>query len=151
MSLKYILDGHTPVACDDAHEWAEWFETSREARRVGLDEIDGLRVSTVFLALDQRIPIPPGPGEVVVRLLPILFETEVRGKLGGEGDDIFETERYTTWEEAESAHKAVCALLRAPVEPEPRGTPFISVMIDEGRTDTEVPDPSPRRRGTRRP
>lgn len=54
MSERYILggpDGHTPVPCEDLHEWGKWFETAD--RHVTLTEVGELSVSTVFLGSDH--------------------------------------------------------------------------------------------------
>ena len=86
----YILtDDHktTPV---DALEWDKYFETSD--RRVALDNVGDVRISTVFLGLDHSFGYGP----------PLLFETLV---FGGELDK--EMERYTTWDEAVKGHKVM--------------------------------------------
>ena len=92
MMGRYILDGHTPVRCDDIMAWTQWFEQGDDVRRVGLDENDGgVRVSTVFLGLDHGF----GRGE------PVLFETMV---FGGSHDG--DQKRYATWDEAVAGHHA---------------------------------------------
>jgi hypothetical protein len=91
---KYILDaqGH-PVLCDDVFVWDLWLYVNDDARRVGLDERDDVRVSTVFLGLDHAFVSGP----------PVLWETMV---FGGEHDGY--QERYTSRESAEHGHaKAV--------------------------------------------
>jgi hypothetical protein len=94
--MNYILDGHTPKRCDDIRAWSEWRRT--ENRRVALDEINGVTVSTVFLGLDHG----HGSGE------PVLFETMV---FGGALDE--EQERYTTWDAAEEGHAAMVERVKA--------------------------------------
>jgi hypothetical protein len=93
---RYILDGHTPVPCEDLITWAKWIERTDE-RRVALTETRDLRVSTVFLGLDHNFGVPWGTD-------PILFETMVFRRKGDnwEGD---ECERYRTWDEAEAGHQ----------------------------------------------
>ena len=88
---KYILDGHTPVPCDDLLKWARWYETHDRfvAKNIFTRNGSSVRVSTVFLALNHRFGSGP----------PLLFETMVFG-----GDYDFEQERYSTWEEAEAGH-----------------------------------------------
>lgn len=91
MSLgAYILDGKTPVLCEDTKKWGEWYETA--SRRVDLTEAGGIRVSTVFLAIDHALD-----GEE-----PALFETMAFGT----DEEI--CRRYSTWEQAEAGHKEVC-------------------------------------------
>ena len=95
MSDKYILDGKTPVECDDLIKWAKWFETAK--RHVAQDDIGGVSVSTVFLGIDHAW----GSGR------PVLFETMI---FGGPLDQ--KQERYSTWEEAEAGHAEMVALVR---------------------------------------
>lgn len=94
---NYILQGHTPVPEPDLMKWAAWQEREREARRVALDKVGEVTISTVFLAMNH------GWGEEK----PVLFETMV---FGGPLDE--EQERYTTWEEAEEGHKRMVACVR---------------------------------------
>ena len=87
MSDTYILKGHKPVRCHDLMRWAEWYETAD--RHVADTMQDEVRVSTVFLGLDQ------GFGG-----RPKLFETMlfVNGAEAG-------VEHYCTWDEAEAGHQ----------------------------------------------
>lgn len=96
MTDRYILDGKHAVECPDLIAWATWCESAD--RRVALSTIGGVRVSTVFLAVDHSF------GEVP----PLLFETMV---FGGPLDE--EQDRCTTWEEAEAMHAAMVARVRA--------------------------------------
>jgi hypothetical protein len=93
MTDKYILDGKTPVPCDDVLEWAKLFGTERH---VGETDVNGARVSTVFLGLDHSFGKGP----------PLLFETMI---FGGEHNEY--QERYSTWEEAEEGHKRAVAMI----------------------------------------
>jgi hypothetical protein len=98
---RYILDGHEPVRCADALEWARWLETAD--RRVALTSVDGIRVSTVFLGVDHG----GGRGQ------PILFETTAfddYGEVGVPGLPTFG--RYSTWQQAEAGHIATVAIVR---------------------------------------
>lgn len=96
----YILDGHTPVPVTDTLEWGRWFETHRRECVVAQDRTDaGVEVSTVFLGLDHnhaRFFGAPTP--------PMLFETAIFAptrKL------IEIADRYSTWDEAEQAHRVI--------------------------------------------
>lgn len=53
MTEKYILDGDTPVECDNLLKWGQWMENHNN-RRVDLWEKNGVKVSTVFLGLDHN-------------------------------------------------------------------------------------------------
>jgi len=88
----FLLDGKTPVACSDVLEWAAAFDISN--RRVALDDIDGIEISTVFLGLDHNYQLQ-GP--------PILFETMVFDDSEHGGS----MRRYATWDEAETGHRWV--------------------------------------------
>jgi hypothetical protein len=100
---KYILDGHTPVEATSLLEWAEWTEKNREARRVAIDMIDNVKVSTVFLGLDHNWGDGP----------PILFETMI---FGGPSDGF--QDRCSTWEEAEAMHLKAIKMLETNKEGE---------------------------------
>lgn len=93
----YTLDGHRPVAVENVIEWARWSATSDN--RVAIDEINGLKISTVFLGVDHNW----GGGA------PILFETMVFGK-SEEWNDY--QERYYNWDAAEAGHKRICEAIR---------------------------------------
>lgn len=106
---KYILDDKGDVIpCDDLMEWAGWFETSKDKRKVAYDEVGDHYVSTVFLGLDHSF----GRGE------PLLFETMVfekektTKKFAGKKMTFHESldgfsDRYHTKEEAVAGHKFV--------------------------------------------
>ena len=95
MNGRYILEGHKAVPIDDLMEWAKQFEIDN--RVVQQDEINGIKVSTVFLGLDHSF----GDGK------PLLFETMI---FGGEHDGY--QDRYSTWDEAEEGHKQALKLVQ---------------------------------------
>lgn len=84
---NYILVGKEPVPEPNLLKWGKWFETAN--RKVRQDEIDGVRISTVFLGLDHSF----GEGA------PLLFETMI---FGGEHDG-YQT-RASSWDEAVGQH-----------------------------------------------
>ncbi len=90
---KYILDGHTPVPEPDTLKWARWFEDNGATRHVADTQIAGIRISTVFLALDHSFSDGP----------PELFETMI---FGGKLSE--QQRRYTTWGQAAAGHRAMC-------------------------------------------
>ena len=92
MSRYYILEGKTVVGCNNVVEFGEFFNNF-EDRVVAKETVKDSDVSTVFLGLDHRYG-NEGP--------PLVFETMV---FGGPLDQ--ECERYSTWEEAETGHKAM--------------------------------------------
>ncbi len=91
----YILDGHTPVECNDIMVFGQWFEDAD--RSVASTDIGDIRVSTVFLGIDHNF----------VGGTPILFETMVFGL-----DDDEMCDRYATWAEAVIGHKKTCSKVR---------------------------------------
>lgn len=95
---KYILVDKQPVEEPDVLKWGEWFETAD--RRVAETDVDGVRVSTVFLGIDHNFE---GEGE------PVLFETMTfadRADLNGWQF------RYETMGEAEEGHREVVDRVR---------------------------------------
>ena len=94
MNGQYILNGKTPVECNDLMEWAKQME--RKNRIVEQSQFGDVKVSTVFLGLDHSF----GGGK------PLLFETMI---FGGENDQY--QERYSTWDEAVEGHKKACDLV----------------------------------------
>jgi hypothetical protein len=85
----YILDGKTPVPEPNLLKWAQWFANADADRLVAHTMQEDVSVSTVFLGLDHN---HFGPR-------PLLFETMVfYARKSGE------TDRYSTWEEAEKGH-----------------------------------------------
>ena len=91
----YDIDGN-PVSSDAAMLLK--YNSDEDYARIGLDEVDGVRVSTVWLGLDHRHG-PFGP--------PLIFETMV---FGGSFDG--ECQRYPTKDLALAGHNEVVAKLR---------------------------------------
>ena len=95
MNGMYILNGKTPVKCDDLTEWS--IQMSTMNRMVAKTVIGCAEVSTVFLAIDYSFGDGP----------PLLFETMI---FGGEHD--MYQDRYSTWEEALIGHDCACDMIR---------------------------------------
>jgi hypothetical protein len=96
--MNYILDGHTPVPAS-SKKWSEWFENT-DLRRVKEDNVEGIRVSTVFMGVDIGWEGPP-----------MLYETMVFWVPPHRGAGY--QERYSSWEEAEAGHdRAVKTVVR---------------------------------------
>ena len=92
----YIEVDGKPVPVDTL-EGAAWLEEHTEDRIVGNDEVDGVHVSTCFIAINHQFH-PDGP--------PLVYETLVRG------DDDMYIRRYSTREEARVGHNRVLNKLR---------------------------------------
>ena len=84
---NYILRGKEAIPCEDIVEWAQKYEKMN--RRVALDYVGDIKISTVFLGLDHAFDGGP----------PMLFETMVFG-----GDFDQDGARCSTWGEAEEQH-----------------------------------------------
>ncbi|HEY2811797.1 MAG TPA: hypothetical protein VGJ00_10475 [Rhabdochlamydiaceae bacterium] len=94
MSYYYLNDDHTIRPCtkeewiDQCHEMYE----GKTSKHVADDEINGYRVSTVWLVINHNF-FKEGT--------PLLFETMV---FDGKDESIY-CERHSTWDEAEEGHK----------------------------------------------
>jgi len=53
----YILDGKTPVVCEDYQEWAIWLGTTD--RTVDLTRVANVEISTVCIGIDLSDTQPP--------------------------------------------------------------------------------------------
>lgn len=112
---QYILDAQgQPVPAPDTLSWGRWYEEAcrNGTRRVALDKIGDLRISTVFLALDHSLPSLAPPEE---RHHPVLWETcifdyshmtEAFGRKMAESDVVA---RYASKEDALAGHRALVA------------------------------------------
>lgn len=87
-----LSDDGEPVLCDDIRRWGSWFR--QHDRSIGRDEVDGVRISTVFLGIDHQFGDGP----------PILWETMV---FGGPLDQ--EQDRYATRAAATRGHATMVA------------------------------------------
>lgn len=91
--MYYKLDENKKVVPSSLKEWANFFENEKNHSRVGLDNINGKRISTVFIGLCHNY----NPRSRI----PITFETMVFDN----NDRSIYQERYSTWQEAEEGHK----------------------------------------------
>lgn len=108
----YMLNGKTPVECHDYVQWADAHSRGLDPAhghpwRVGLDRIGELEISTVFLGMDMSAGLFRTRDS-----LPVLFETMLFGldsAVEGMG-------RSSTYDEAQTRHRAVVARVKAIVE-----------------------------------
>jgi hypothetical protein len=91
MIEMYILEGRTPVRCNDMMKWSQWYGTVD--RHVAETLIDDVRISTVFLGLDCN----PFGGA------PLLFETMVSANEEWGPIQL----RCSTYMQAEQMHQSV--------------------------------------------
>ena len=88
----YILVDGEPVGVENVLEWMRWRQEHLDDCRVALTKLDGVEISTVFLAVDYGLWSEEMP--------PILFETMIFG-----GDNDRACRRYSTLEEAMKGHE----------------------------------------------
>jgi hypothetical protein len=96
MSHYYMLDGKTPVPCDDINKWGAWFNYPG-VQRVDCTEVGQVKVSTVFLGIDHSFGNGP----------PLLFETMIFGLQTDQDQG-----RCSTWDEAVEMHRAAVEHVR---------------------------------------
>ena len=87
--MFYKLDENKNVLPCSMDEYVEQFRDHENHRRVGLDEVHGTTISTVFLCLDHS------HGGT-----PLFFETMTFSKHASGKDQ----RRYSTWDEAVAGH-----------------------------------------------
>lgn len=98
--LLYILENQVSVPTDNLLQWGQWMEDPNN-KQVASTEIDELRVSTVFLGVNNQF----NEGQ------PFLFETLVFK--GEELDWEYDGARYRTWSEALAGPDAIVELVKA--------------------------------------
>ena len=98
MEGMYILKGKEVIPCLDTIEWGKWIATAD--KKVARETVGDSDISTVFFGFDHSF----GKG------LPLLFETMV---FGGKLDN--EMNKYSTWDEAVSGHKAMIERVKSEI------------------------------------
>ena len=100
--MFYCLEGHTPVPIGGLEEIWRFAEVLNSNRRVAIDNLGGVSISTVFLGMDMNhmalaldLPVEEAP--------PLLFETLISDS---EGHNRV-SGRYSTWDEALTAHQRI--------------------------------------------
>ena len=101
MIAHYMLEGKTPILCDDIDVWAEWFFSADGLRdgRVAFTELTGYRIVTSFIGLDHASRFDGHP---------LLFRTAIYNE---DSEEIGER-YYHTWDEAELGHNEAVEDLR---------------------------------------
>ena len=99
---SYILDDNDNPVETTTLEWGRWMEENRDRKRIALDSVGAIMVSTVFLGLDHNFM---GIGA------PLLFETMV---FADPEKSMLEdyTERYHTKTEALEGHKRILEMVQ---------------------------------------
>lgn len=101
---RYILDKDGNVMpCVDLIEWAQWFETSIDQRRVARDQVGDYTVSTIFLGLDHGFGLVRAWETDPLHYQPVLWESIVFSIVGGACD----MWRYRSREAALEGHAAL--------------------------------------------
>jgi hypothetical protein len=98
MSDQFILVGREVIHEPDLLKWGKWFQENRDKRIIARNDVEEIRVSTVFLGIDHSY----GEG------CPLqVFETMI---FGGENDQY--CERYSNYDDAEIGHKKALELVK---------------------------------------
>jgi hypothetical protein len=98
---NYILDGKTPVVCEDYLEWAIWLGTAD--RTVDVTRVANVEISTVCIGLDLSDDQPPKIFETMMYMIedaqmdPQVAET-MRRQFANY------VEKACTWDEAQLMH-----------------------------------------------
>lgn len=97
----YILDGKTPVVCEDYQEWAIWLGTAE--RTVDLTRITNVEISTVCIGVDVSGEQPP-------RIFETMFCVFEDAKMDPQVAEAMKRqfanriEKTCTWDEAQLMH-----------------------------------------------
>ena len=102
MFVRHKLVDKKPVPIDP-----DDFSDMSDDKHVGLDKVEGVWVSTVFLPYDH------GHDGKSMWFETMLWKGDDFNKVFEEGKWGEFQERYETWEEAEAGHKRVCAMVKA--------------------------------------
>lgn len=94
MPHLYKLIGKKAVPCEDVMEWSSFLKNDRTLAKTKLGDI---LISTVFLGINHSFGNGP----------PLLFETMV---FDAAEEEI--CERYSTWDQAETGHRAIVEKIR---------------------------------------
>lgn len=94
--LAYRLNKDGSVSPCSVEEWAQDFEAERGGKRIRLDDVGRVRVSTIFFGVDTAVDGPP-----------LVFETMI---FGGAHDRW--TTKTSTQAEAEQAHATALAMVK---------------------------------------
>jgi len=109
MSGRYILDKNgKPKPEPDLMKWARWIESEKGIRIVKQEDIDDIKVSTVFLGLNHNFC---GTGA------PILWETMIfcSGKYKDHKMDQEQDRCSGTRKQALAMHEEMCARVRSEI------------------------------------
>ncbi|MDT8924644.1 hypothetical protein RBE51_17695 [Pseudomonas taiwanensis] len=108
----YILDGKTPLVCEDYLQWSNWLGTAD--RSVALTRVANVKISTVCIGVDLNPEnIPPQVFETMLTLvgggeIPTAVQNATR-QFANRG------RRSGTWEEAQQVHDEHVSLVKEAV------------------------------------
>lgn len=94
----YILDENNKPIRSTIVDYGKWLQENPEKKVVKQEDIDDIRISTVFLGLDHAWPKD--------NVKPLLWETMI---FGGEHDQYMD--RYTSYEDALKGHQIALNLV----------------------------------------
>jgi hypothetical protein len=97
----YILDGKTPVVCEDYQEWAIWLGTTD--RTVDLTRVANVEISTVCIGIDLSDTKPPRLFETILSMFEdAQMDPQVADAMKRQFAN--RIERACTWDEAQLMH-----------------------------------------------
>lgn len=132
---RYILDeAGNVMPCPSLLEWAAWFETAGEKRRLARDQVGDYTVSTVFLGLDYGMPSQATNDPLHYQ--PVLWETAVFDLIHG----LREVVRYRNREAALAGHAVMIMLYREHVESEQAELRSVMQGGGTGQDDGQSPE-----------
>jgi hypothetical protein len=111
----------------DLLKWAVWM-SDVERRQIAVDEIDGYRISTVFMGIDHDF-LHQGD--------PLLFETMVFPPTNRGWEESY-MERYASWADAAAGHRKIKTLLDAELRQAQAETTDILARLAEKRHENQA-------------
>ena len=127
---RYILKGKEVIPCLDLTEWGRWMRNFKN-RRIAIDMIEGIMVSTVFLGLDHDF--------LDQHSIQLIFETMTNDKTFDKWGD---QRRYFTWDEAEEGHKKIVELVRGRIAKSKKNSvSSLDTIIEKSRIKIQDSEP----------
>jgi hypothetical protein len=113
IGLYKLDENHQAVPVEDVLEWARWFDKS-EKRNIRRTSINGWRVSTVFLGIDNNLfGDKPMLFETMIFSETETTTTELAGKKMKFAKELGNfCKRYSTWDEAIRGHEEAVDMIR---------------------------------------
>lgn len=130
----YILDGKTPVVCEDYQEWAIWLGTAD--RTVDLTRVANVEISTVCIGLDLSDNQPPRLFET---MLCMFEDAQMDPQVAEAMKRQFANriEKACTWDEAQLMHNECIDRVKKALAAAERS------LLRKGERDNDSDNPQP--------